>query len=152
MVIPLFDFGDILYANSSQDSLSRLEIVQNNACRIILRRDRLSHVAEMLSELNLMSLYARRDFHLNVFMYKIQNELIHAVELVAMFELLDENRERLTHAATNKDLAIPFTRTIFGRKSIRIAGAISWNQLHLDPKQAKSLNIFKSLYWKIYPP
>ena len=102
--------------------------------------------------IGLMSLCARRDFHFNVFMYKIQNDLIRAVELIAMFELLDENRERLTRAAANRDLVIHFTRTIFGRKAICVAGAVSWNQLHPDLKRAKSLNIFKSLYWRIYPP
>ena len=152
MVLPLFDFGDILYSNASQDSLSRLEIVQNNACRIILRRDRLSHVADMLSELGLMSLFARRDFHLNVFIYKIQNDLIKAVELVVLFELLDDSRNRVTRAVTSRDLVVPFTRTIYGRKCIAVSGAISWNQLHAELKQAKSLNIFKNTYWKLYPP
>ncbi len=152
MVLPLFDFGDILYSSASQDSLARLEIVQNNACRIILRRDRLSHVADMLSELNLMSLFARRDFHLNVFMYKIQNDLIKAGELVFLFEFLDNNRDRVTRAVSSRDLVVPFTRTIYGRKCIAVTGALSWNNMHLELKTAKSLNIFKSLYWKLYPP
>ena len=152
MVLPLFDFGDILYSTSSQDSLARLEIVQNNACRIILRKDRLSHVADMLSELGIMSLFARRDFHLNIYMYKIRNDLIKSVELLALFEPLEGSRNRVTRAVTSNDLVVRFTRTAFGRKCISVSGALSWNQLHTDLKKAKSLNIFKNLYWKLYPP
>ena len=90
----------------------------------------------MLAELGLMSLYARRDFHLNVSMYKIQNGLVKSIELVSMFVFLEENRDRLTRAAANKDLVIPFTRTIFGKKSIRIAGPTAWNLLHQELKTA----------------
>ena len=49
MVLPLMDFGDIIFANAPQDSLARLEVVQNNACRIILRQNKYAHVAEMLN-------------------------------------------------------------------------------------------------------
>ena len=92
------------------------------------------------------------EFHLNVFMYIIQNNLVKSIELINMFVYLDENRDRLTRAAANKDLVVHFNRTIYGKKSVRIAGPIAWNLLHQDLKNAKSLNIFKSLYRKIYPP
>ena len=82
----------------------------------------------------------------------IYYELIKSVEVIALFEMLDENRERVTRAAASKDLIVRFTRTSSGRKCISISGALSWNGLHPDLKVAKSLNIFKSLYWKLYPP
>ena len=140
MVLPLFDFEDIIYAQSSQDGLICLEIVQNNACRILLRLDRLFHLADMLSEFNYSSLYARRDFHLNIFMYKIKNGLITSYKLVSMFSCLEENRDRFTRTVTMQGL-VHFSRPIFVRKSVRICGLISWNNWHQDLKDAQSSNI-----------
>ena len=37
LVVPHFDFGDIIYVHTSNDNLYKLQVLQNNACRIILR-------------------------------------------------------------------------------------------------------------------
>ncbi len=75
---------------ASQDNLSRLEIIQNNACRIILRRNKYSHVVDMLAELKLTTLFDRRDFHISVFMYKSLSGLIKSTDMCALFEYLEE--------------------------------------------------------------
>ena len=39
LMIPLFDYGDVAYC-ATKESLDKLQIVQNRACRIILREGR----------------------------------------------------------------------------------------------------------------
>ena len=124
MVLPLMDFGDILFANAPQDSLARLEVVQNNACRIILRQNKYSHVSDMLNELGLQSLFARRTFHLSVYMYKILSGVIKCSELVNMFEYLEDHQDRVIRAVSNRDLVVVYSRPIFGKRGIQISGPL----------------------------
>ncbi len=42
LVLPLLDYGDIAYMNTSAQNLESLQIMQNRACRIILRLPRLT--------------------------------------------------------------------------------------------------------------
>ncbi len=149
MVLPLMDFGDILFANAPQDSLARLEVIQNNACRIRLRQNNYAQVAEMLTELGLQSLFARRTFHLSVYMYKILSGVIKCSELTNMFEYLEDHQERVTRAVSNKDLVVVYSRTIFGKRGIQIAGPLEWNALPASLKQAKSVNIFRNTYFQL---
>ena len=67
MVVPLFDFGAIIYMFASQDNSSRLEIIQYNTCQIILHCNKYIHVSDMQSELGLTTLFNRRDFHICVY-------------------------------------------------------------------------------------
>ena len=151
LVLPLMDFGDIIFMHSSQDNLARLDIIQNNACRLILRRGHYSHVHDMLVELKLPSLFGRRDFHLCVFMYKVLHGEIKARYLLDLFEYIEDNRDRVTRALTAGNLVVPNARTNQGRKCIQICGSLKWNSLPVALKDAKSLNIFKNLYLKDHP-
>ncbi len=118
LVCPLFDFNDIVYMQISQDLLSKLEVLQNNACRLILRCPRLTHVSDMLHNLKLQSLYYRRDIHISVFMYKVLNGYISDEQIIHLFVYLEDTRSQNTRASTRHDLVIAKCKTMFGRKSV----------------------------------
>ena len=44
MNLPHFDYCSIIYMNTSELNLPKLQVIQNSACRIILLADRDSHV------------------------------------------------------------------------------------------------------------
>ncbi len=93
------------------------------------------------------SLFARRAFHLSV--YKILSGIIKCSELTNMFEHLEDHQERVTRAVSNKDLVVVYTRTIFGKRGIQISGPLAWNALPVELNHAKSLNIFRTTYFKL---
>ncbi len=105
----------------------------------------------MFVELKLPTLYGRRNFHLCIFMYKILHGEIKAKYLLELFEYIKDNRERVTRALTSGNLIVSKTWTIFGKKCIQVCGSTRWNSLPVEFKDAKSLNIFKSLYLKGHP-
>ena len=37
LVMPHLDYGDIVYMHTSNENLAKLQMIQNNACRLILR-------------------------------------------------------------------------------------------------------------------
>ena len=61
---------------TSRQNLDSLQVLQNRACRIILKLLRLSPTADMHSELKLMMLDKRRMYHLNTFTFKSQHGLL----------------------------------------------------------------------------
>ncbi len=70
LVLPLLYYGDIVFMESSLINLESLQILQNRACRIILKRPRLSPTRQMHHELKLMTLHKRRVYHLNLFTFE----------------------------------------------------------------------------------
>ena len=70
MVLPHFDYCDIVYMNTSISNLNRLQYIQNSTCRIILLADKDTRIIDMHGELNLEMLITRRKIHLNVFNHK----------------------------------------------------------------------------------
>ena len=51
LILPIFDFGDIVYHKMSQTNADMLQRLQNMACRAILKMDRYAHVIDMHNEL-----------------------------------------------------------------------------------------------------
>ena len=136
---------------SHKTCCGRLEVMQNNACRLILRCPKLTHVTDMLHTLKLQSLYYRRDLHISLFMYKVLNENILNKQIICLFGYLEDTRPQQTRASTNHDVVVNKYRTLFGRKSIKICGAIKWNALHSSLETLKTFPAFKTLYPRLYP-
>ncbi len=64
LVAPLIDYCDIIYNNANKTDLTKLQLVQNMACRIILKAGPRDHIDDMHRELKLDLLDDRRRFHL----------------------------------------------------------------------------------------
>ena len=64
LVVPLIDYCDIVYMQTNKDSLQKLQIVQNIACRLILEAGPRDHIEEMHKELKIDYLNTRRYNHL----------------------------------------------------------------------------------------
>ena len=64
LVVPLMDCCDVAYMQTNMGNLNRLQIVQNIACRVILKAGSRDHIAEMHKDLKLDYLQDRRKLHL----------------------------------------------------------------------------------------
>ena len=64
LVLPHFDFADVVYVHTSALNLSKLQTIQNNALRMILQKGKMSHVVEMHQTMQVETLFERRSFHL----------------------------------------------------------------------------------------
>ena len=118
LVCPLFDFNDIVFMQTSQDMLSRLEVLQNNACRLILRCPKPTRVSDMLHSLKLQSLYYHRDMYINLFMFNILYGYILDEQIIRLFVYLEDTRPHQTRAITGHDLVVNKRRTLFGSISM----------------------------------
>ena len=70
MVLPYFDYGDILFTNSTKTLLDKLDSLQIRAVKICLRLDGNTPYNILLNSASVPELIKRRDAHLLNYMYK----------------------------------------------------------------------------------
>ncbi len=75
LVLSLFDYGNIIYRTADQTYLKQLQILQNKSARMLLNCDYRTHIRDMLTELNWMTVKEQADFHSTCLIYKRQNNL-----------------------------------------------------------------------------
>ena len=141
LILPYFDYGDIVYGSTFKRHTDRLQKLQNRAGRIILRIKPMSHfsVAEMHNALNWNLLDKRRHDHSLIFMYKITNNLTP--------EYLRNEFEAVTHSHSSRlgeRFYLPKPRTEYLKKSFKYRCAKAYNELPVDIKSSSTLRAFRS--------
>ena len=141
LILPYFDYGDIVYGSTFKKHTDRLQKLQNRAGRIILRIKPMSHfsVAEMHNALNWNLLDKRRHDHSLIFMYKITNNLTP--------EYLRNEFEAVTHSHSSRlgeRFYLPKPRTEYLKKSFKYRCAKAYNELPVDIKSSSTLRAFRS--------
>ena len=66
LVLPHIDYCDLVYMTANKYTLHKLQIIQNVACRIILRADNRRGIQEIHHKLNLLTLKERQYLHLSM--------------------------------------------------------------------------------------
>ncbi len=146
LLLPVLDYGDVLYGTASIASLAKVQRIQNSACRIVLFADKRTHIVDLHRELNLLELHMRRKFHLDTLVFKCMHNLAPRY-LCNLLESLNQITDVQTRALTQGNLKVPRTRTKTAEKSFSVRGPASWNSLSLILKECESLYSFKTAYW-----
>ena len=111
-----------------QKSVSnKLEQLQNQAMRVILRATRATWTQYMRNTLGLLTLYNRRRFLRFVFIFKIVNNQDCPKQLEGYLTSRAELQNR--NLRNQGTLNVPQSKTSSGRKTFQIAGASDWNSL-----------------------
>ena len=141
LIVPYFDYGDLIYGSAFNKYVDKLQKVQNRAARIILRVKPESHVsvAEMHNALGWQFLDKRRHNHTTVFMYKVMHDLTPAY-LQNEFEFAPQYYS----SRLGEKLLLPKPRTNALKKAFKYRGAKTYNALPPDLKLCTTVNAFKS--------
>ncbi len=68
LVLPLFDYCDVVIGKLNKTNLRRLQNLQNRGARIILKADSRTHINDMMSDVE-----QRHKLHTSVMVYKVMN-------------------------------------------------------------------------------
>lgn len=140
LVLPHFDYCDVVWGNCNKGLADRLQKLQNRAARVITRSDYSIRSADILKKLNWDNLETRRFKHMATFMFKIQNH--RAPEYLNSYQrICDISSHNLRNQDT--DLALPKPRTESLKRSFLYNGAKIWNSLPTTMKNSKTLTVFK---------
>ncbi len=129
----------------SEYNLNRLQLIQNVACRIILRANNRTNVNGMHKELNLLYLKDRQYLHLSMECYKQINT---NSGLNSMFTQTDHGRN--TRGTSTKNMIVPRLLTSNGRKAFSYRGPLHWNTLPNKIKENDSKTSFKTCVSKLF--
>ena len=75
LILPMFDYADIIFDCLSQKDAQTLQRLQNMGIKTILKADRLASTASIHEELNIPYLGTRRKINSAVEMYKVSTGL-----------------------------------------------------------------------------
>ena len=140
-LLPLFDYGDVIYSSTFKKHTDKLQKLQNRAGRIILKVKPEHHVSvsEMHNALNWQLLDKRRLDHSLVFMYKILNDLT-STYLRNEFQYVPQHYS----SRFGEILHLPKPRTEHLKRSFKYRCAKAYNVLPPVTKSSSTVHAFKS--------
>ena len=141
LVLPLFDYCDIVYSNCNITEIVKLQRLQNRAAKLILQVPFDTNTHEVLSKLKWFYLTERLFYHRCIFMFNCFN-FTSPDYLKRTFSVADHGHN--TRSNSRRDLQIPRCRSGCGQKTFAYQGVKAWNSLTIATRSATTLNAFKN--------
>ena len=142
LILPHFDYCSAVWGCIGNGLSQKLEKLQNRAERITTGSSWAARSAPILHALKWNSLADRRAKQLKSLMFKTVNHLVPEYLSDKFANVNTIHRHNLRSAQHN--LFIPRPNTEALKKSFCYRGAVTWNSLSAEAKQATTLNSFYS--------
>ena len=147
-ILPLLDYGDILYDNCSHSDTQLLESVQTTAAKIILGCFKTTSHKKILNDLNLFPLSKRRDIHVLSMFHKILHGYVpEYLKMLAPPTFHELSSISLRH---NLNVIIPGAKLTFTLKSFFNKASKLWNNLPHEIQSNSSHSVFVSSVTSFY--
>ena len=138
------DYCNSLYSGITCASLSRLQLVQNAAARLLTGTRRWDHITPVLISLHWLPVKFRIHFKVLLFVYKALHSLAPPY-ITALIQPPDSTTTRQLRSADQMQLKVPFVLLRQkGDRAFSVAAPTLWNSLPMGVKTASSLAIFKN--------
>ena len=150
LILPILDYGDTVYQNTTETNLYPLNVTYNNLCRFILRCPYRTHHCTMYETLNWLSPKSRRYCH-----------WMHLTFKCIFFNFppyLKQLLERYTppynlRHTDHPYFTVPRATLECGRRAFKFKAPNDWNALPSSLRSITSFNMFKqSLLTHIHTP
>ncbi len=136
------DYCNALYAEISQSSLSRLQIVQNAAARFLTGTKKREHISPIQASLHWLPVKQRIDFKVITYVFKA----LHGLAPIYISELLSfYSPQRSLSSSVQLLLNVPKSRLkTKGDRSFSVYAPKLWNTLPLTIRASPTLSLFKA--------
>ena len=137
------DYCNSLFSGLPSSTIRPLQLIQNYAARLILRRSRFSRATPLLYELHWLPIRYRIDFKILLLTYKSQNLL--APKYLSDLLKPANRLNSLRNSNDNTILHIDYTNHVtMGDCAFSIYAPKLWNQLSTSLRHSRSISLFKS--------
>lgn len=142
LVTSTLDFSNALLMGLPKVQLTRLQLIQNSAARLLAGVSRTCHISPIRQQLHWLPIVERIEFKVLVTLYKC----VHGNGPRYLNSLAERPRSCRTLRSSFKNLLhVERVRTVtFGDRRVMCHGARLWNGLPEDVKNSSTLDIFKS--------
>ena len=134
MILPYFDYADIIYNTASQEGLDKLQRVQSKCLKICKSYNARFSTKLLHSETKTAMLGKRREAHANNFMFNKLTDLTWT-----------DNRAIRTRAHDAPLFRIKIPKVETYKRSIEYYRAVNWNKLPVATRNIKGLHAFKNI-------
>ena len=122
LVQPYFDYCSQVWGGFGTTLCDKLQRLQNRAVRIITKSGYEARSVNLLNQLGLPNLEARKNQQLNILMYKVRHEMAPS-SLSNMFQKMNEVHQHKTRQAKH-DFQLPKPKTNYLKR--RLAIEVQW--------------------------
>ena len=140
MLLPILEYGDILFTGVTLQHKKRLQVLQNKVLRCALNEDKDTSTVDLHKKAKLMKLKYRRQQHLLNFMFDVAKD---------KGNLKPQNSGMSTRSSKKALLKSKRPRTERFKKSLAYLGPKRWNALPANLHHAVSKASFKNLTAKL---
>ena len=131
--------------NSTKYNIQKITELQRRACKIILGRE-YAHLEEALDRLKILSFDESVFLHKAKVMYKIANNVA-PTYLTDLFHMRNVNADKFNtisnlRSVSNRHFIIPKPNINLSKNSLAYSGAVIWNSIPLNTKNATTINAF----------
>ena len=134
----------MLFGSCGKTLGDKLQRLQNRAARVLKNSNYDVDASILFNDLGWQRLEMQRKIHKAVMVYKSSNCLAPDY-MSSKFILRSDLFNSYNLRDSENKLAVPLPRTNYYRNSFCYNGAVLWNNLSSDVKQAKSLTSFRKL-------
>ena len=140
-ILSRLDYCNSLLSNVSEENLNKLQMVQNNAARLVYRMSKKEHVTPLLHELHWLPVKARIEYKIATMCFKSLNG--HGPMYLNQLLTPYEPQRQLRSSNLNK-LVIPKTNLkTYGDRAFTSTGPSVWNCLPEHLKHTTDFESFK---------
>ena len=139
---PHIDYCSVIWGNSKNFNIETVTKMQRRACKIILGSE-YTHLEEARNHLKVISLDESVFLNKAKMMYKIANNIapLYLIDSFQMRKISDDTTSSLL-SVSNKNFLLPKPKINLFKNSLSYSGAVIWNSIPLEIKNATSVNNF----------
>ena len=145
-ILPVFDFGCVVWGNTINANLTRLVKLQKRAARMILKAEFMTSSEQLFKRLNWLPFPKRVQYHacLMVPLMVYKSITGQAPEYISwMLTYVSEHYERQTRSTVLDLLHIPSSHSAYLDRAFSVQGPKLWNSQPADIRNSTSVNRFK---------
>jgi len=142
LVLSKLDYCNSTLSGINIDEIHKLQVVQNNAARMVMKKRKREHITPVLKELHWLPVKQRIHYKHALMCYKCLNGL--APDYLS--QLLEVYRPNRALRSSNDQTLLRISNRkykICGERSFSYFGPKVWNDLPKHVRQAENVNIFK---------
>ena len=135
---PHIDYCSDIWGNSTNFNIEKVTKIQSRACKIVLGSE-YTHLEEDRNHLKILSFDESLFLNTVKMMYQIANNIApsYLIDLFQMRKISDDATSSL-HSVANKNFLIPEPKINLFKNSLSYSGAVIWNSIPLEIKNATS--------------
>lgn len=140
-ILSRLDYCNSVLAGCPQDSLRKLQKVQNNAARLVLKKSKMEHITPLLNQLHWLPISSRIQYKLATICFKTTkcNGPSYLNEILATHTAARPLRSKYKNTFT-----VPSTKlSTYGDRAFSHTGPKAWNALPDDIRNLDNFDLFK---------